>query len=55
MKISPPEETALRQWNVDDPVDAEEFVHNQQIEDLQGNRNPYIDFADLINRIESFQ
>lgn len=55
MKISPPEETALRQWNVDDPVDAEEYVHNQQIEELQGNRNPYIDFADLINRIESFQ
>ena len=55
MKISPPEETALRQWNGDDPVDSEEFMHNQQIEELQGNRNPYIDFSDLINRIESFQ
>ncbi len=54
MKISPSEETALRQWNIDDPVDAEEFVHNQQIEELQGNRNPYIDFADIINRIETF-
>lgn len=55
MKISPPEETALRQWNKDDPADAEEFLHNQQIEELQGNRNPYIDFADLIDRVESFQ
>ena len=34
-----------------DPADAEEFLHNQQIEELQGNRNPYIDFADLIDPV----
>lgn len=55
MKISPPEENALRQWNTEDPVDAEEFTQNVQIETLQGNRNPFIDFADLVDRIESFQ
>lgn len=55
MKISPAEEAALRQWNIEDPIDAEEFSRNQQIEILQGNRNPFIDFADLIDRIESFQ
>lgn len=55
MKISPAEEAALRQWNIEDPVDAEEFNQNEQIELLQGNRNPYIDFSDLIDRIESFQ
>lgn len=55
MKISPAEEAALRQWNIEDPIDAEEFSRNQQIELLQGNRNPFIDFADLIDRINSFQ
>lgn len=55
MKISPSEEAALRQWHIDDPIDAEEFTRNQQIETLQGNRNPYVDFSDLIDRIERFQ
>ncbi|MEK6627186.1 MAG: endonuclease [Bdellovibrionota bacterium] len=55
MKISPSEEKALRVWNIDDPVDAEELSRNQQIETLQGNRNPYVDFTDLVDRIESFQ
>jgi hypothetical protein len=55
MKISPSEEAALRQWNIEDPVDAEEFTRNEQIESLQGNRNPYIDFADLIDRVNNFE
>ncbi len=55
MKISAPEEAALRQWHKEDPVDAEEFSRNQQIELLQGDRNPFIDFYDLIDRISSFQ
>lgn len=55
MKISPTEEATLRKWNDDDPVDAEEFVRNEQIESLQGNRNPYVDFADLLSHIHSFQ
>lgn len=55
MKISPSEEAALRQWNSEDPVDAEEFTQNEQIEALQGNRNPFIDFSDLLSRVENFQ
>lgn len=55
MKISPPEEAYLRQWNNDDPVDEEEFERNNKIEFFQGNRNPFVDFPDLIERVNSFQ
>ena len=54
MRISPPEEAALRKWNKFDPVDDEEQTRNNQIESLQGNRNPYIDFPDLVDRIDNF-
>jgi hypothetical protein len=54
MKMSPAEEADLRQWNKQDPVDEEEFTQNNQIDQLQGNRNPYIDFSDLLDRIDHF-
>jgi endonuclease I len=54
MKMSPSEEAALREWNKQDPVDAEEFTQNNQIDQLQGNRNPFIDFSDLLERIDHF-
>jgi hypothetical protein len=55
MKISAPEEAALREWHMEDPVDAAEYERNNQVEQLQGNRNPFIDFADLIDQIENFK
>ena len=55
MKVSAAEELALREWDKEDPVDAAEFERNNQIEKMQGNRNPYIDFADLIDQIASFK
>lgn len=55
MRISPPEEETLRQWHTDDPVDASEYERNNKIEDLQGNRNPYIDFPDLVSKLSQFQ
>ncbi|MEQ1722230.1 MAG: endonuclease [Pseudobdellovibrio sp.] len=54
MKISPSEEAYLRKWNVDDPVDAEEFERNNKVESFQGNRNPFIDFPTLVDRIDTF-
>lgn len=54
MKMSPYEEAALRQWNEQDPVDEAEARHNDQIESYQGNRNPFVDFPDLINHIQHF-
>jgi hypothetical protein len=54
MKISAGEEADLRKWNDQDPVDAEEASQNDEIQKLQGNRNPFIDFPDLLQRIDHF-
>ena len=54
MQMSPTEEAALRRWDKQDPVDAEEYNQNNLIDQLQGNRNPYIDFADLLDRVNHF-
>lgn len=54
MKIAAHEEFFLRQWNVIDPVDAEEKERNDEVEHLQGNRNPFIDDSALVELIENF-
>lgn len=54
MQISPLEETQLRQWNQEDPVDTEEATRNGEIQKLQGNRNPFVDFPNLLDQIENF-
>ena len=38
----------LYQWHLDDPVDAEEQDRNDKVESQQGNRNPYVDYPDLV-------
>lgn len=48
------EESYLRKWHEEDPVDANELRRNDLIEKAQGNRNPYIDFPELVERIENF-
>lgn len=37
----------LLSWHLADPVDALELQRNNRIEEVQGNRNPYIDHAEL--------
>ena len=54
MKVDSTEEETLRKWNAQDPVDAEEYNQNVLINQLQGSRNPYIDFPDLLERINHF-
>ena len=49
------EEETLRGWAEDDPVDARERARNNAIHRVQGNRNPFIDCPDLIERIPNFQ
>ncbi len=39
--------STLYEWHLNDPVDALELQRNDRIEITQGNRNPYIDYADL--------
>jgi deoxyribonuclease-1 len=54
MKVGGAQEATLRKWNHEDPVDAAEQLRNDQIEDLQGNRNPFIDFPELVDRVSVF-
>jgi endonuclease I len=54
MKISPAEEAALRTWANQDPVDQREVSQNDAIEQLQGNRNPFVDFPDMLDHIQTF-
>lgn len=41
--------STLLQWHLDDPVDAFELRRNERIQYHQGNRNPFIDYPELIN------
>lgn len=54
MPISGTEEAFLKKWNEEDPVDPEEATRNEQIQKIQGNRNPFIDFPDLARKISDF-
>jgi hypothetical protein len=49
------EEDVLRRWSVADPPDGYEARRNDAIESLQGNRNPFIDCPDLVDRVADFQ
>jgi chitodextrinase len=42
------------QWHLDDPVDANEIERNGQIETYQGDRNPFIDYPELVSRAWNF-
>lgn len=54
MKIHPEQERTIKEWNIQDPVDAEERERNDGIYAVQGNRNPFIDFPELADRISDF-
>jgi endonuclease I len=54
MNIDPIQEKFLRLWDAEDPVDAEEIERNNQVFEIQKNRNPFIDFAELADKIADF-
>lgn len=54
MQVDPAQELTLRQWNKQDPVDAEEAARNEEIYKAQGNRNPFVDYPILVDRISDF-
>lgn len=41
----------ILEWNEIDPVSEEEFLRNNYVESIQGNRNVFIDYPDLANYI----
>jgi endonuclease I len=53
--IKPWMETELRAWHELDPVDQSEIERNEDIyEEWQHNRNPFIDYPDLVYQIVDF-
>lgn len=44
-------ETLIR-WHKEDPVDLYELHRNAEIEKIQGNRNPLIDFPELADKVD---
>lgn len=54
MPVSEAQEEFLRRWNDIDPVDDAEKLRNDEIEKLQGNRNPFIDNSNLVDQIQDF-
>jgi deoxyribonuclease-1 len=47
-------ENDLRDWNILDPVDEAEKERNSRVENIQGNRNPFIDDSLIVNLIDDF-
>jgi hypothetical protein len=54
MHVPAEEQASLRAWNHDDPPDDFERTRNDKVEAAQGNRNPFIDYPELIDRISKF-
>ncbi len=52
--VDPTEELYLRLWHELDPVDEEEMIRNELIFELQKNRNPFIDYPELVDLIDNF-
>lgn len=48
------EADVLRVWSDADPVSDEETLRNTAVQRLQGNRNPFVDCPELVDRILSF-
>ena len=47
-------EDRLRKWHLEDPPDQWEEERNSDIEMVQGNRNPFIDHPELVERVGDF-
>lgn len=43
--------STLLRWHIEDPVDAFEMKRNEYIFNLQGNRNPFIDYPEFAAKI----
>ncbi|AHI06429.1 putative secreted nuclease [Bdellovibrio bacteriovorus W] len=54
MPLGKNQEAFLRKWHKEDPVNEEEIRRNDFIQSVQGNRNPFIDHPELVDRIDKF-
>lgn len=54
MAIDKMQEATLKRWNKEDPSTDEDVKRNDQIQQLQGNRNPFVDYPEMIDMIDNF-
>lgn len=54
LPITPNEEATLKKWDREDPIDEDEMRRNEEIFKAQANRNPFVDFPHLAERISDF-
>ena len=47
-------EKKLRMWHFEDPPDKMEEIRNSLIEQVQGNRNYFIDHPEAVERVRDF-
>jgi endonuclease I len=48
------QETMLREWHADDPVDAAERERNERVFSLQHTKNPFVELPQLVDHIADF-
>lgn len=54
MTVDEIQERYLRKWHKEDPVDAEEVQRNDEIQKIQGSRNPFVDHPEYVDLIQNF-
>lgn len=54
IKIDDIQEHYLRLWHYRDPVTEDEFNRNNSIYSQQLNRNPFVDYPDLVDQVDDF-
>eukprot|EP01095_Lingulamoeba_sp_RSL-Kostka_P011642 TRINITY_DN449_c0_g1_i1.p1 TRINITY_DN449_c0_g1~~TRINITY_DN449_c0_g1_i1.p1 ORF type:complete len:275 (-),score=65.94 TRINITY_DN449_c0_g1_i1:193-1017(-) len=52
--IRPWMEEVLREWSLKDVVDSDEIYRNTAVFDIQGNRNPFVDYPAYVIKIRDF-
>lgn len=52
--IEPTQEFYLRKWHKEDPADADEIARHEKIAEIQGVRNPFIDYPQLVDQLDNF-
>jgi endonuclease I len=48
------EESVLKRWHKEDPVDATEATRNDKVMTVQGNRNPFVDHPEWVDAVGNF-